>query len=401
MKILFVMVIITIISDSILMSRICVAAMFGACLIIGSNEKSLMNPYLLFSLTPLTLACYMGISDRYMYDLSNKTWILCLINIFAFILALYITVPFKRKSNCIGIRDEKSLIKHSVVLFLLSELALIIEPLSSVLWLFRIAAIVCAIKTKKKQLWFVVISFMAFNMASGQMSKMGVLLDILTITVCYLKYYVVGKLKLKKVVLLLFVGAIIMFYSFSFATKGKEKDANAAEDYVSMVINQGDFSWNVSTMFFLPYMYLEQAWTNVDFVLHNQDKRTYGLWLAKPFLGFVGVDDYFKKEYELEANSSFNTFTFVTVGYKDFGYWLSVLVPLLLGCYVKKIYTRFLISESPFDVACYIAVALATTEMFFSNHFLMQSYPITIFILMEIYKRLVVVLKDDKLELVE
>ena len=164
MTFLFVMVALSILLDTVTMSRICAVSLFIGCLMLGLREKYVMNPYLLFSLTPLTLACYQGISESFMYNLSNRTWILCNNNIFSFVLALYITRPFKTRANCIGIKDNKALIKHSIVLFLLSELALIIESLSSILWLFRIAAIVCAIKTKKKLMWFLVLGFMAFNM---------------------------------------------------------------------------------------------------------------------------------------------------------------------------------------------------------------------------------------------
>lgn len=400
MRILLMMVILTIIIDSVLMSRICVAMMFIACLLLGLREKNFINPYFLFSITPLTLACYVGLSDRYMYDLINKTWVLGAINILAFILALYFTKPFKTKKNCIGVKDNKRLVKHAIILYVLSELAIIIEPLASILWLFRIPAIVCAIKTKEKKMWLLVLAFMAFNMASGQMSKTGVLIDVLTILICYVKYYQITKKDWKKVAVLILAGVILMFFSFSFARKGKEKSSSDDRDeYVASMMERGNFSVTIGSAFFLPYMYLEQAWTNLDYVLHTQDKRTNGLWTLKPLLGYIGMDDDYKKAYELEANSSFNTFTFITPGFKDYGFWLSIIVPLLLGFYVKKVYTRYLISGSPFDIACYITVSLATIEMFFSNHFLKESYPITIFILMEIYKRVVVAMKDNKLEL--
>lgn len=108
--------------------------------------------------------------------------------------------------------------------------------------------------------------------------------------------------------------------------------------------------------------------------------------MIKPILGYLGVDEKFSREYELIPYSSFNTFTFICCGFKDFGYWLSILSSLFLGFFVKKMYSRYLISKSPFDVTSYILVALATVEMFFSNHFFMQSYPFTVLIMMELYK---------------
>ena len=55
-------------------------------------------------------------------------------------------------------------------------------------------------------------------------------------------------------------------------------------------------------------------------------------------------------------------------------------------------------SRSPFDVACYVLTAIATLEMFFSNHFFMQSYPFTIVILMELYKKFIIQKKQIEIE---
>ena len=110
------------------------------------------------------------------------------------------------------------------------------------------------------------------------------------------------------------------------------------------------------------------------------------MWTFKPFLGYVQLDAPFEKEYELVAYSSFNTFTYIVCAYKDFGFFGSVFMSLFIGFYVKKVYSRFKVSQSPFDVAIYACVSLAVVEMFFSNHFFMQSYPFTILIVISIYR---------------
>lgn len=60
---------------------------------------------------------------------------------------------------------------------------------------------------------------------------------------------------------------------------------------------------------------------------------------------------------------------------------------IFLGFYVKKIYSKFIISRSPFNVSIYVSVAVSVSVMFFSNHFFMLSYPFTLHILMELSKR--------------
>jgi oligosaccharide repeat unit polymerase len=236
--------------------------------------------------------------------------------------------------------------------------------------------------------------------ALGIASKLSLLLHVLTILICYLKYFDWKKHKLRLFFFAL-LGVVIMFLSFS-AINIKGRGTSTKQDQTDMVDayqQYGRFDWNYSSSLFLPFMYLESPWGNVEYVVETQDERTYGLWTLKPLLGYVGADVFFKEKYELVPNSSFNTFTFVSVAFKDFGIWLSVISTLLLGFFVKKVYTRYLISRSPYDVACWCTVALATVEMFFSNHFYMQSYPFTCVILMEIYKRISFAMGEKKVEL--
>ena len=132
-------------------------------------------------------------------------------------------------------------------------------------------------------------------------------------------------------------------------------------------------------------MYLETPWVNLQYVTETQDNRTYGMWALKPLLGYLGLRD--DEDYKLEPYSSFNTFTFISCQFKDFGYYGSVLLSLFLGFFVKKMYSLSMRSNSPFYLGAFVLVALATLEMFFSNHFFMQSYPFTIFIMMWLYQK--------------
>ena len=125
---------------------------------------------------------------------------------------------------------------------------------------------------------------------------------------------------------------------------------------------------------------------NLQYVMETQDTRTYGLWMAKPLLGYLQVSNTLEPNYKIIPYSSFNTCAYMTYGFKDFGYWLSVLMSIFLGYFVKRVYSRYRMSRSPYDVAAYILVAQATLEMFFSNHFFTQSYPFTIVILMAAIK---------------
>ena len=133
-------------------------------------------------------------------------------------------------------------------------------------------------------------------------------------------------------------------------------------------------------------MYLVTPWNNLQYVMETQNTRTYGLWTLKPLLGYLQLDDRFKPFYSMSTYSSFNTFTYIAVQFKDFGLVGSVLGSAILGTFVGYIYKKKLLnSVSPFDNACYAITAVAVFEMFFSNHFFKESYPFTIVIIMWIY----------------
>ena len=175
-----------------------------------------------------------------------------------------------------------------------------------------------------------------------------------------------------------------MVLSFTFANK--DRGTRSAQDTVDYYTKYSDIEWNSPNALFMPYMYLTTPWANLQYLMESQDERTYGLWLFKPLLGYLQLDENYKPEYRMRAYSTFNTFTFISTNFKDFGYWLSILSSLLLGFFVKKVYSRYRKSRSPLDVACYVYVGLAVLEMFFSNEFFTQSFPFTIVIIMGLYK---------------
>lgn len=370
---------------------------FATCIILGLRQNNMINPYVLFSITPLSLLLYKNLGGIYMLDLSDKVWRLAIINIFAFIFTIFFTPSYKRYSNCIGLNRTSILIISSICFYLLSFIGGYIPQLNALFWFLSVAAIVCAIKTKKRIMYAFCAVVILSSILSGHTSKMAVLLQCITILVCYDKYFVNTKAKKKKLFLLSVLGAILMVSAFSFANK--ERGRYDAEVGVNYYMDQGHIEWNYSSAIFMPYMYLTTPWTNLEYIVETQNTRTSGLWAIKPILGYIGLDENLKHKYELTPYSTFNTFTFIAVLFKDFGFWGSVILSIFLGYFVKKIYSRYTISKSPFDITSYILVALATAEMFFSNHFFMQSYPFTCLIIMELWKSLINLLRISKIEL--
>lgn len=377
--------------------RFCVFFILVLCLILGKREEKLINPFFLFAFTPFSLLIYMNLGGRYMLPLSVETWVLAIINMLAFILALYYTPKFKLISNCRGIKNTRALIFSSLIFYVLSMTGRFVPQLQSLTWFLSIAAFVFAIKTKKKMMYmFCGFIFLSVSL-SGHASKMGMLLLCVSFLICYDKFFVTSVAQIKKLFFLVVLGAFFMVFAFSFANK--ERGHYDVNEGVAYYEKQGNISWNYGPTLFIPYMYITTPWTNVEYVCKSQNVRTNGLWMLKPLLGYIGLKENFEREYYLEPYSSFNTFTFIICGFKDFGYWGSIIMSFFLGWYVKKIYSRYVVSNSPFDVTCYILVGLATVEMFFSNHFFMQSYPFTILIVMEFWKFVLKLMGQTRLEI--
>lgn len=380
----FVVVLINIIVGDLLIDRIIVVSILLYCIVRGLHEKYWVNPYFLFAFVPLSLSVYFNIADVYMVNLTHRTWALAIINMLSFLTAFSITREVQSKKLCVSIKG-KSLVIAAIFFFVIGYLSNYIEQLASILWIFSVPAIVCAIKSKKIIMYVFVIIIILLPLLSGA-SKTGVLLQLLTIMICLEKYFDLGRKYRKWMPIIGLLAVFFMIFSFTFANK--DRGRYDSDEGLSYYEAQG-VEWNTSAALFLPYMYLTHAWGNLQYVTETQDTRTYGLWTVKPLLGYLQLDDDYKTEYTLKPYSSFNTFTYIACAFKDYGYWLSIIMSLLLGFYIKKVYSKFIFSRSPLDVATYVCVAMATAEMFFSNHFFMQSYPFTILILMSIIQFLI------------
>lgn len=384
---LILLALLAIFAQSLIVCKIVVLLILFSCILLGHQEKTWVNPYYLFAITPFSLLIYTNLSNSFMQDLSPRTWVLAVINMVAFILSLAHTRCISSVERCIGPADTS--LSSAVVMFTLLSVASTIFtyltnsifPLASVFSLCASPAIVCALKNKNtKQLFFVIL--ILFSVSVGTLSKSSMLTYCIAIYIAYEKYYVSNRRKTIKMIVAVCVAAIVMVSAFSFANKDRENQSSV--DIVEYYTEHGNVSWNYNSILFMPYMYLTTPWANLQYVIESDHVHTYGLWTVKPILGYLQMDE--KSNYNIRAYSSFNTLTYIAVLYKDFGYWLSIIGSILIGIFVKKVYSLYLISRSPLDTASYILVAQATFEMFFSNHFFMQSYPITIVILMWLFK---------------
>lgn len=395
--ILIFLTLVSAIWGNMLFDRFVVFAILAACALLGFREKKFVNPYYLFIICPFSLLIFINFGNTYMMDLDHRTWLLGEMNMTAFLFALVYTPSFRDKNNCLGF--NKSNIKVQIIFFfILALLAVVLPQLHSILWICAYPALAGVFQSKNKLMYFIALVYFVPIIVGGAASKTTMMAIALAFMFCYEKYYAVTPKQRKRMIYIAVVGVIFMFFSFSFTNS--HRGVYNADEYMAYYTHQG-IDWNYDNSLFLPYMYISSAWTNVQYIIDTQDVRTYGLWMLKPFLCYFNLDEVFNLKYELVPYSSFNTFTFICCGFQDFGYFFSIISPLFLGFFVKKVYTRFLISKSALDVACWILVGMATLEMFFTNHFYTMSYPFTVVIITEVYKRifrksLVVELEEDE-----
>lgn len=124
---------------------------------------------------------------------------------------------------------------------------------------------------------------------------------------------------------------------------------------------------NFSQNMFLNYCYFVQPWSNLNYNIENNRLDGYvgGNSLAQ-FGKKLGLDTH--PRIKLQP-TFFNTHTFLTDYYLDFGYFFGVIVCFLMGILIYSCYVRFGLSDDPLLISFYILMAYATIMMFFSNHF--------------------------------
>lgn len=379
----------------------------------GVSDTELFNPMLLFSLTPLSLLIYSEtVSQRYLNSLTVTTWIMGLANMFAFIWM----VKYKTRSTYLqeinnldhcnadsyDPQHKQLLIFHGAVLIVLGLIPEVLRLvlgtsffLGSTVSYLLYAGIACAWKSKSKI--FIAIAYILWLLSIISRFNKSVFLSIGLVTILSFQHLYAKDDKQKKqvyfgTVIAVVVMIIVAFPLKSFVQNGNQLTWAGISGAIVSYFQEGDMYYDTSIVFNgpdvlkLPYMYLVSAWNNVQYVVETQSTHTYGLWIIKPLLSWLQLDGMFSDAYVLKPYSSFNTFGYITVLYKDFGMWGSVIGSIILGWFVSKVYIKFRNSNSSFDVACYAMTAQATLEMFFSNHFFMLSYPFTIILVCWIYK---------------
>lgn len=402
-------------APNVFVLRVIATAILLYCLIKGVKNRDILNPYIYFALVPFSLVIFThSISSVYYVPLKASTWFLGIINMLAYVVILSLVMNKKQliEKNELIIQkayeptfDEiKSLQFHSIVLMCIGQFELILKLTTGIRFFLGTVTSYCifpaiAMAWKTKKTGFILGTYAVLLLTWTVQFNKSVFLAIALITIIAIRrYYPMNKKNSRK--LYIAIGIMGLFFIFvAFPLKGLVQDQSnfSIESFVTAIkdyyYNKNDYyaksiDWNGLPALRFPYIYLTSAWNNVQYVLETQNTRTYGLWMLKPLISWLQLDGYFADLYVLTPRSSFNTFTYITVLFKDFGYWGSMIGSCFLGWFVGRIYNNYRKTYSAYHVAMYAVVSQAAIEMFFSNHFFGLFYPFTILIICWCYRRL-------------
>jgi len=379
------------------MLRLVAGSVFVACVVYGLREPSILNPYLLFAITPASLLAYDAtVSHWYLTPLQLETWIVAVLNMVAFTVGMRVSSrdarPRRVTSKWPAVSGQD--VHHAIVLTAIGVLPSLygvvtglpvlmsgdllgvgsyvaMMPLASTLMLAKYPAIAFAFKSKKPAVIVAVLAVSGGTLALG-FNKSQLALLLVTIVVCMGKYGRRG-LGSRRIVGVMVVIALVVAVASVTAFDISRSEFDSTKNLI-----QKGASWGHGEPLLLPYMYLVSGWTNLDYVIATQPGHTYGLWMLRPLLGYAGLDQYLGDVYTLIPYSNFNTFTFVAVQYKDFGAFGSAILSFVLGILMLRLYRWHVRSTSALVTAVYSLNAVAVLEMFFSNHFFSVGYPVTI-----------------------
>ena len=364
------------------------------------KQKIIINPFTLYLLLPISLFLYdQNVSTHYLVKLTQDTYNMAFYNMVMYFLGLLFMLHLKIKlspsawSFGEGLTPSshariafKMLIVGMVpsVLTLFMGLSAITNmntlrsiyggiPLASVLSLLLYPGIFFAFKSGNRRVIIMAVVCILINLYTS-FSK-STLTMLCTTMLIYIYVWAQKDYRRKKwLTTAVIVIVVVVFLSFEVYNNIRfEYNLNDYFDDLGYV-------GNISNSMFLPYMYITSPWSNVQNFLETTTEFTHGLWLLKPFLGYAQLDSLFLQSYELVPRfSAFNTYTYISVFFLDFGVFGSGICSFFLAMYTMYLYRMFLLySESPLIQGVYALNVYAMFMMFFNNHFLQLSYPITI-----------------------
>lgn len=376
----------------------------GYCIIEGLKMDYIINPFLLFAIVPISLLMYdLSVSTHYLVEIRSDTYWLSIYNMLMFLLGLWLSRHFRTRVSGLwyaSCKISERNASHNAYLFMiiglipsmygcvfglghllsgnLYALKEIVNtaPLASIFSLFLYIGVMFAMYSKNIRTIILCVFTLLFSVVIN-FSKTTVVMMCICIII-HIYDLTKENAKIKKWFSLILVGALILFFA-SFTIYN-----NLRFDYdINTYFGDLGYVGDISAEWFLPVMYLISPWGNLQYIVDTTKEFSQGLWILKPILGYLQLDEIWDSVYELVPRySAFNTYTYISVLYRDFGFWGSGIASLFMGMFVMRMFKmKMLYFDSPLIKAVYALNAYAVAMLFFNNHYFQLSYPFTIYII--------------------
>ncbi|WP_394188561.1 O-antigen polymerase [Paenisporosarcina quisquiliarum] len=225
---------------------------------------------------------------------------------------------------------------------------------------------------------------MGFVMLISILNRHVIIFSVIGILM--VRNYFVKKIKLKNILLLIFLSLI------AFTILGSLR--NVSSDYLVAAIG---YKEKYNLVFMWTYHYLTVGFTNLQNAIELHPSLTYGLQTFTPFWTFTGLKALFSQS----VNPYFSGVgTFLEGYYLDFGVIGIIIFPFLLGFFSKFIYLKITTTRiGIISFTIYFTVVNQLVFLFFTDYFSYTHIPLQVIVAAIIYvfsKRKVKLVSSDR-----
>ena len=377
-------------SQRIILLIVCVI-----CFRLGMRERFVANPYFCFLFTPFSLMIFEpSVSERFLTALSEKTYLLGVLSCLAFVAGVSQKRVEKNNSSQAATKSElnyasnfASIGTFLVVLWYIYQISRIVFhisiPFSAILVQSVYIGIAFLIMSKRPFARTLAIVTMIAILITGFRKTSFLYVFMLALLSVLMNAKKNSKTMLWGTIVVLVGGYVLIVYAYPLKSYFREFGSFAGLSGVGELMeiternNQGygslSIGGNLDFILLRPYLSMTSSWVNLDYVMQTQGQLNFGMWFLKPILNILQINTDKMSVYSLYPRSNYyNTFGFLTVQLKDFGFFGAIIFTYLEGLFASWVYNRFMNHQySPLRVAQYVFVSCAVLEMFFSNHFLL------------------------------
>lgn len=375
-------------SQKIMLGIICMI-----CVYQGFRNKFVLNPYFCFILTPFSLMIYNPeVSSRFLTELDDVVYILAICSFLAFLAGLDVYTSrirsdysYDNNYKYIGYESEFARIGvFLAVIWILYQVARnvfhISIPFSAIIVQLVYISIAFLLKSGKKYA-FILVAMMSVYMLMSNFRKTAFLyIFVLVLLTVFNKKDTSRKTMVLGMLAVLVGGCFMIFIAYPlkmyFSANGSFSGLSGGMSGLVTIMEEESVGYGElggSVFLLRPYLSMTTEWTNLNYVINTQPTSTHGMWFLRPVLNILQVNTESMAVYELLPRSNYyNTFGFLTIQIKDFGYIGAIVFTFFLGLFTGWCYRCFREHQNnTIEITRYVFVSCSVLEMFFSNHFLL------------------------------